>query len=105
MMCFDDFYQFSKSERDGLVVERQTPEREVGGSILTQISMLCPGARYIYLPKVLVIPRKRRLRSNMTEKLFTGMLSKNETKRKFSKKSLDVLLLIRITNTDCWSLS
>ena len=26
----------------GLVVERRTPEREVGGSILTQIAVLCP---------------------------------------------------------------
>ena len=32
-------------------------------------------------PKVLVIHRKRRLRPDMTEKLFTGTLSKNETKR------------------------
>ena len=37
--------------RHGLVVERQTPEREVGGSILTQVAVLCPLARYIYLPK------------------------------------------------------
>ena len=37
--------------RRGIVVERRTPEREVGGSILTQVAMLCPWARYIYLPK------------------------------------------------------
>ena len=30
---------------------------------------------YSPLPKVLVIPRKRWLRANMTEKLFTGTLS------------------------------
>ena len=29
-------------EARGLVVERRTPEREVGGSILTQIAVLCP---------------------------------------------------------------
>ena len=34
--------------------------------------------------KVLVIPRKRWLRPDMTETLFTGMLSKNEMKRKQS---------------------
>ena len=28
--------------RRGLVVERRTPEREVGGSILTQVAVLCP---------------------------------------------------------------
>ena len=33
------------------MVERRTPEREVGGSILTEVAVLCPLARYIYLPK------------------------------------------------------
>ena len=33
-----------------------------------------PWARHIYSAKVLVIPRKRGLRRNMTEKLFTGTL-------------------------------
>ena len=28
--------------RDGLVVERRTPEREVGGSSLTQVAVLYP---------------------------------------------------------------
>ena len=37
--------------RDGLVVEHQTPEREVGGSILTQVAVLCPWVRYMYLKK------------------------------------------------------
>ena len=31
-----------KGRRRGLVVERRTPEREVGGSILTQVAVLCP---------------------------------------------------------------
>ena len=35
--------------------------------------------------KVLVIPRKRWFRPDMTEKLFTGMLSKKETKRNENK--------------------
>ena len=34
-------------DRDGLVVESLTPEREVGGSMPTS-TMLCPLARYIY---------------------------------------------------------
>ena len=37
-------------------------------------------------PKVLVIPRNRRLRLNMTEKLFTGMLNHNKKKKKKKKK-------------------
>ena len=54
------------------MVERRAPGREVGGSILTQVAVLYPRARYIYLPKVLVIPRKRWLGPAMTEKLLTG---------------------------------
>ena len=38
--------------------------------------------RDIYSPKVLVIPRNRWLRLNMTEKLFTGTLNKNQKKKK-----------------------
>ena len=45
------------------------------GSSPTRVAMLCPLARHIYLPKVLVIPRKWWLCPNMTEKLFTGTLS------------------------------
>ena len=33
------------------MVERRAPEREVGGLILTQVAVLFPLARYIYLPK------------------------------------------------------
>ena len=58
------------------MVEPRTPEREVGGSILTQGVVLCPWATHIYFLKVLVIPRKRWHRSDMTEQLFTGTLSK-----------------------------
>ena len=63
------------------MVERWTPEREVGVSILTQVAVLCPEQDTFTSQKVRVIPRKRWLRTDMTEKLFTGTLSKNETKR------------------------
>ena len=36
----------------------------------------------LYSPKVLVIPRNRWLRLNMTEKLFTGTLNHNKNKTK-----------------------
>ena len=42
-------------------------------------TVLCPLARRIYFPKVLVIPRKRWLCPNMTEKLFTGTLRINQS--------------------------
>ena len=37
---------------------------------------------YLHSTKVLVIPMKRWLRPDMTDKLFTGTLSNNETKTK-----------------------
>ena len=52
------------------------------GSILGRVGVLFPLARDIYSPKVLVIPRNRWLRLNMTEKLFTGTLNKNQNKTK-----------------------
>ena len=53
----------------------RTPDPEVGGSSPARVAVLCPLARHIYPQKVLVIHRKRWLRPNMTEKLFTGTLS------------------------------
>ena len=35
----------------------------------------------MYSPKVLLIPRNRWLRLNMTENLFTGTLNKNQNKK------------------------
>ena len=48
---------------------------KVGGSILTRVAVLYPFQSKIHLPpkKVLVIPRKRWLSPDMTEKLLTGM--------------------------------
>ena len=36
-----------KWRRGGLVVECRTPERGAGGSILTQVAVLCPSGRNI----------------------------------------------------------
>ena len=52
-------------------------------------TVLCPLASRIHSPKVLVIPRKRWLRPNMTEKLFTGTLRINQP-----TKSIAVITLI-----------
>ena len=65
------------------------------GSILGRVGVLFPSARDIYSPKVLVIPKNRWLRLNMTEKLFTGALNKNQNKT--NKK---VLLNLRILKID-----
>ena len=46
LMKIKDRLDLGKQSRPGrcacLVVERRTPEREVGGSILTQVAMLYP---------------------------------------------------------------
>ena len=59
-------------ERGGLVVESRILEHEVRGSILTQ------GTRLWHL--LTKSTQEVVLHPDMTEKLFTGMLSKNETK-------------------------
>ena len=63
------------------MVERQTPRgrgfNPYSGRCVVSLSKI---HMYIYLPKVLVIPRKRWLHPDMTEKLFTGTLSKNAIK-------------------------
>ena len=58
----------------GLVVRASDSEARVRVSLLTRVTMLCPLARQIYSPKVLVVPRKRWPCPNMTVKLFTGTL-------------------------------
>ena len=60
------------------MVERRTPEREVG--VETYLRRVVSLSQTLYSPKVLVIPRKQWLRPDMTEKLLTGMLSLNTTK-------------------------
>ena len=56
------------------MVERGTTEREVEGSILTKVAVLyLERERDTFTPKkVLVIPRKRWFRPDMTEKSLTG---------------------------------
>ena len=49
--------------------------------------------------KVLVIPRKRWLRPNMTEKLLTGMLSLNKTKTSQQTQVIFQLSLVSCTKT------
>ena len=57
----------------------RTPYPEVGGSSLTRVKPCCVLEQGTFTPqKVLVIPRKRWLRPNMTEKLFTGTLRINQ---------------------------
>ena len=63
--------------RTGLVVRASDSGSGDPGSILGRVGVLFPSARDIYSPKVLVIPRNRCLRLNMTEKLFTGTLNHN----------------------------
>ena len=63
-----------KGEHGGSVVDCRTPEQDVG-----------VGGGTLYSPKVLVIPRKGWLHSDMTEKLLTGMLSLNPQHKETNK--------------------
>ena len=59
----------------------RTPDPEVGGSSPTRVKPCCVLEQGTFTPqKALVIPRKRWLRPNMTEKLFTGTLRINQPK-------------------------
>ena len=69
--------------RTGLVVRESDSGSGDPGSILSGVGVLFPGARDIYSPKVLVIPRNRWLRLNMTEKLFTVVKQESKQKTKF----------------------
>ena len=68
--------------RRGLVVERRTPEREVGVRSSLRSPCCILEQDTFTSQKVLVIPRKRLLRPDMTEKLLTGTLSLNQNKTK-----------------------
>ena len=67
--------------RTGLVARASNSGSGDPGSILGRAGVLFLWARDIYSPKVLVIPRNRWLRLNMTEKLFTGTLNHNKNKK------------------------
>ena len=61
------------------MVNARTPDPEVGGSSPNRVKPCCVLEQGTFTPqKVLVIPRKRWLRPNMTEKLFTGTLRINQ---------------------------
>ena len=75
--------------RSGVVLERQTPEREVGARSSLRSPFCVLEQDTFTSQKVLVIPRKRGLRPDMIEKLFTGTLSKNKTKRNEKRQFSD----------------
>ena len=77
VVAYRQILSFPAPERGGLVVNASDPE--VGGSSPTRVKPCCVLEQDTFTPqKVLVIPRKRWLRPNMTEKLFTGTLRINQ---------------------------
>ena len=87
----------------GLVVRASDSGSGDPGSILGRVGVLFPWARDIYSPKVLVIPRNRWLRLNLTEKLLTGTLNHDKkNKNKLESQTLHKLcLMLKLT----WILS
>ena len=70
------------------MVERRTPEREVGVRSSLRLPCCVLEQNTFTSQIVLVIPRKRWLLPEMTEQLFTGTLSKNETKRNIISQNI-----------------
>ena len=81
--------EFSPGGRTGLMVRALDSGSGDPGSILGR-SVCCFLEQES--PKVLVIPRNRWLRLNMTEKLFTGTLNNNQKKKKKKNLAPDVKL-------------
>ena len=80
--------------RTGLMVRASDFGSGDPGSILGRVGVFVSLSKKHLLPKkVLVIPRKRWLRLNMTEKLFTGTLNQNKKKKKKKKKKVQIMLL------------
>ena len=77
--------------RTGLMARASDSGSGDPGSILGRVGVFVSLSKRHLLPKkVLVIPRNRWLRLNMTEKLFTGTLNHNQNKNK--KKQLQFLV-------------
>ena len=73
--------------RTGLMVRASDSGSGDPGSILGRVGVFVSLSKRHLLPqKVLVIPRNRWLRLNMTEKLFTVTLNHNKNKKKKQKK-------------------
>ena len=72
-----------KGGRTGLMVRASDSGSGDPGSILGRVGVFVSLSKRHLLPKkVLVIPRNRWLRLNLTEKLFTGTLNHNQNKNK-----------------------
>ena len=68
--------------RTGLMARASDSGSGDPGSILGRVGVFVSLSKRHLLPKkVLVIPRNRWLRLNMTEKLFTGTLNHNQNKK------------------------
>ena len=74
--------------RTGLMVRASDFGSGDPGSILGRVGVFVFLEQETFTPqKVLVIPRNRWLRLNMTEKLFTGTLNHNKKNKKKKKNS------------------
>ena len=75
--------KLGRGGRTGLMARASDSGSGDPGSILGRVGVFVSLSKRHLLPeKVLVIPRNRWLRLNMTEKLFTGTLNHNQNKTK-----------------------
>ena len=87
--------------RTGLMVRASDSGSGDPGSILGRVGVFVSLSKRHLLPKkVLVIPRNRWLRLNMTEKLFTGTLNHNQNKKQKKTKFFvwgDLIFILNFT--------
>ena len=88
--------------RTGLMVRASDSGSGDPGSILGRVGVFISLSKRHLLPqKVLVIPRNRWLRLNMTEKLFTGTLNHNKNKNKKTADHSGVILVETFQSVHC----
>ena len=64
----ENIFHITARERGGSLIERRTPERDIGGGgFETYLRLVVSLNKKLYSPKVLVILKKRMFRPNMTE--------------------------------------
>ena len=90
-------YTFNTGGRTGLMARASDSGSGDPGSILGRVGVFVSLSKRHLLPKkVLVIPRNRWLRLNMTEKLFTGTLNHNQNKQKNFQYFKDMVQTLKI---------
>ena len=92
-------YKNCNGGRTGLMARASDSRSGDPGSILGRVGVFVSLSKRHLLPKkVLVIPRNRWLRLNMTEKLFTGTLNHNQNKKQKTKTVMQTYMYLLLSH-------